>query len=219
MFKRGQQPAATSAGILIIIIAVILVMYILFLPPEERADLLGEENETSGVGLTESGYNKTLLEENIGRLDYLSFDYREHDIPSFRIYSEKQGTVLKSLSSIYVTHNIGNKKSYNVSFQVDKKYSSNTFLSFNVKESRGRLEIYLNGREIFNGVLDDGSPLPIELPKDVLESKNNLMFKASNPGIVFWKNNEYLLENVLITADVLDVSNSVSRQFFYLSDV
>ncbi|NQU98342.1 hypothetical protein HQ533_02655 [Candidatus Woesearchaeota archaeon] len=220
MQKRGEQVGAGSAAILIIIIAAILVLYILFLPPEERAELLGEENETdSDDDETESGYNKTLLKEKIGRLDYLRFDYREHDIPSFRVYSEKEGTALKSVSSLYVSSNLGNKKFYNTTFQVDTKYTSNIVLSFNVKRSRGRLELYLNGREIFNGVLREGTPAPIELPEAFLDRQNTLAFKVSSPGVAFWRTNEYLLENVLITGDVLDVTHSRSRQFFYISDV
>ena len=48
MLKRGQaNPSASGAAVLIILIATILVLYILFLPPDERAELLGEENMSS----------------------------------------------------------------------------------------------------------------------------------------------------------------------------
>jgi len=219
MLKRGQHTAASGAAVLVIIITAILILYILFLPPEERAELLGEENETEDEDKTPSGFNETLLREHIGRLDYLKFDYREHDIPSFRIYSEKEGTAIKSINSLYVRKSLGEEKFSDLSFEIEEMLTTNVVLAFNVKRSRGRLELYLNNAEIFNGVLSEGTPNPIELPKDFLNDKNVLSFKVSSPGIAFWRNNEYLLENVVITGDVLDLSHSRSRQFFYISEV
>ncbi|MBC8500479.1 MAG: hypothetical protein H8D38_01825 [DPANN group archaeon] len=219
MLRRGQQPAASGAAVLVIIITAILILYILFLPPEDRAELLGEENKTEDKYKTPSGFNETLLREHIGRLDYLKFDYREHDIPSFRIYSEKEGTAIKSINSLYVRKSLGEEKFFDLSFEIEERLTTNAMLAFNVKRSRGRLELYLNNAEIFNGVLSEGTPSPIELPKDFLNDKNVLSFKVSSPGIAFWRNNEYLLENVVITGDVLDVTHSRSRQFFYISEI
>lgn len=221
MHKRGQQAGAGGAAILVIIIAAVIVLYILFLPPEDRAELLGE-NDTNGgsENKTSSGINKTLLREKIGRLDYLRFDYREHDLPSFRIYSEKEGTSLKTVSSLYVKGSVGDQKEYNLSFDIVKSLTSNLKISFNVKTSEGRLELYLNGYEIFNGIINKGSPAPIALDKDYLEKENILTFKVASPSwFAFWRTNEYLLENVVLTADLLDLSHSSSRQFFYLSEV
>lgn len=220
MRKRGAGGnSASGAAILIVIVAVIFLLYILMLPPEDRADLLGEDNRSNSEEITSSGFNKTLLKENIGRLDYLRSDYRERDLPSFRIYSQKEGTILKTLNSVYVKNAIGDKKYYNVTFDIAERLTSEVKLSFNVKRARGRLELYLNGVEIFNGELGKGSPSPIPLPSEALDSENTLVFKVSSPGFAFWSTNEYLLEDVMITGDVLDVSNSKSRQFFYLSDI
>ncbi|MFH1589789.1 MAG: hypothetical protein ABIB43_04450 [archaeon] len=219
MHKRGQQASAGGAGILIIVIAAILVMYILFLPPDERAALLGE-NDTSSINgeeITSSGHNKTLLKEHIGRLDYLKSDSKEHDIPAFRIYSQKEGTVLKTLGSLYVRNGLGNDKFYNMTFKIDESLTTDVKLSFSVKDSKGRLELYLNGHEIFNGYLSEGTPAPIDLGKELLEDVNVLSFKVSSPGLVFWRTNEYALENIMLTGAVLDISHSTSRQFFYVS--
>ncbi|MFH1770882.1 MAG: hypothetical protein ABH828_05000 [archaeon] len=221
MLKRGQQPGAGGAAVLVIIIAAVIVLYILFLPPEDRAELLGENSTTTSSGdETSSGINKTLLKEPIGRLDYLSFDYKEHDIPSFRIYSEKAGTSLKTIPSLYVKGSVGEMKDYNLSFDISKSLTSNVQISFNVKTAQGRLELYLNGHEIFNGAVSKGSPAPIALDSDYLEKENVLTFKVVKPSwFAFWRTNEYLLENVILSADILDISHSSSRQFFYVSEV
>jgi len=218
MSKRGQHPAATGAAILILIITAILILYILFLPPQDRAVLLGEENESFSSVETTSGFNKTLLEEDsLGRLDYLKFDEREHDLPSFRIYSETDGTVLRSSGSLYVSRSLGNQKEFNLSFGMNKRLTSNVKLSFNVRKSKGRLLILLNSVQIYDGVLNEGTPLPIDLPTNLLDSNNVLTFKVSSPGAAFWRTNEYLLETIEITGDVLDLSRSASRQFFFVT--
>lgn len=220
MQKRGQQTSAGGAAILIILIAAILVLYILFLPPEDRAELLGENDTDNGDDdeQTSSGHNKTLLKEKIGRLDYLRTDWKEHDIPSFRIYSETEGTILKSISSIYVKNTFSGDKFYNITFGIDKKMTSNVVFGFSVAESKGRLELYLNGFEIFNGYIDKGTPTPLELSRELLKDFNVLEFKVSSPGFIFWKTNAYELKDIILTGDVLDKSHSSSRQFFYVSE-
>ena len=105
-----------------------------------------------------------------------------------------------------------------MTFDMDPDLTENALLSFNVKSGRGRLMIYLNGVQVFDGELDEGTPFPITLPSDILQSHNLLEFKAPDTGFAFWKVNEYQLESVSVTGDVLDVTNSRSTQFFYISN-
>lgn len=221
MSRRGANPSASGAAILILLIATILVLYILFLPPDERAELLGEENGTySGDNskTTKSGYNKTLLIEKIGHLDHLKFNFREYDLPSFRVFSESEASIIKNINSIYVAHSLGEKKDYNLSFNLDKKMTSNIKLGFTVTEASGRLEVYLNGDELINSELRKGSIDPVVLSDDSLMDENKLTFRVSKSGIAFWRNNRYTLEKVIITGDILDNSHSSSRQYFYISE-
>ncbi len=218
--KKGQAgPGAGGSAVLIILIAIVMILYILFLPPDDRAELLGENGTSTSDDTTLSGINKTVLKEHVGRLDYLRFDYRVHDIPSFRIYSNIEGTVLKSLDSLYTKTTIFDEISKEVAFSSDESLTDNVLLSFNVKEGKGRLIISLNDHEIFNREIDDGTPNPVIIPKEYLEEKNSLIFKVSKPKFAFWRINDYLLENILITGDITDLSQSESIQNFYLSDV
>ncbi|MBU1201667.1 MAG: hypothetical protein KJ583_06960 [Nanoarchaeota archaeon] len=218
MSKRGQGASAGGAAIFVILIAVLIVIYILFLPPQNRAELLGE-NDTNNGDNGVNGLSKVLLQEHVGRLDYLKFDYREHNIPSFRIYASREGKTLKNVNSIFVKNGVGDKKFFNFTFDIDKKLTSNLQLTFNVEDSAGNLELYLNGQEIFSGFIDKGTPQPISLPSEFLSQRNVLSFQVSSPRFAIWRTNRYQLKNVVITGDVLDVSNSKNKQFFYLSDV
>ncbi len=214
--KKGK--AAGSAAVLLILIGVIMVLYILLLPPEERALLLGEENYTSGSDDDDIDYDPLLLKERVGRLDYLKFDYREHDLPSFRINAENVGTNIKTIKSIYVQKGLSGTKEFNLSFEIKKRLTTDMALSFNVKESLGNLEVFLNGYEIFNGKIAKGTPNPIMLPQDYLDDENLLTFRVSSPGFAFWRTNRYELTDLSIIGQVLDLTNSRSRQFFYLSE-
>jgi hypothetical protein len=105
-----------------------------------------------------------------------------------------------------------------VIFFYDKQTTADLKLSFNIKKHDGRLIINLNGYELFDGELTEGSPAPITLPADYLQEKNTLTFSVSEmTGIAFWKFNEYELENVLISGRVTDYSGAFSERHFSLS--
>jgi len=215
MKKRGQS--AGGAAVLLILIAVVMILYLLFLPPDSRLDILGE-NSTYNHSINHQNYDPLLLRESVGRLDYLKFDYRDHDLPSFRISADSVGTEFKNMKSIYIRRGVGGEKAYNLSFDITNRLTSNVVLSFNVKDSVGEIEISLNNNVIFSGKLESGTPETLEIPSDYLQDKNILSFSVSSPGLLFWRINRYELENIQLTGDVLDLSNSRARQFFYLSD-
>ena len=77
-------------------------------------------------------------------------------------------------------------------------------LSFSTPKHEGRLTITLNGVIIHENEVNTASPSPITLPKDLLKQNNNLVFSVSGPGIEFWKSNEFIIDDMKITADVTD---------------
>ena len=57
MKNRRAQEEGKAVGVLLLIIALFVVLYMLFIPPEERADLLGEDTSdltTTNVPSTSS---------------------------------------------------------------------------------------------------------------------------------------------------------------------
>ncbi len=211
MYRRGHS--AGNAAVLVGIVAGVMILYILFLPPDVRDDLL------NGNGTTINGveYNETPLLETPGRLDYLKFDQIEHTLPSFRIYATKEGKAIKDIDSLYVKDGLFEDVVKEVTFEVDPDTTDNLLLSFNVDQADGNLIILLNNHEIFNRALIEGSPRPITLPRDYLEYDNVLTFKTDSPGIAFWATHEYQLSTVVVTADVLDLSNSDAIQHFFIT--
>jgi hypothetical protein len=199
--KRGQDTGAGGAATLVAIITLLIIIYILFVPPSERERILGinESEEGGESGTTPSGdtvYNKTLLSVQPGKISYLPQDEIEHDLPSVNLYTKSEGMVVKEIASIAVKKALFTEKKQNMTFSLEyPEYTSNVLLSFNVLRSYGELIIKLNGREIFNKEVE-GMPNPISLPNDLLKEDNILEFEASGIGMVFWKVNDYILENV-----------------------
>ncbi|MFH1054184.1 MAG: hypothetical protein V1740_07230 [Candidatus Woesearchaeota archaeon] len=224
--KKGQK--GSSAATLVGIITLIIVFYILFLPPEERADLLGEgpgggtgTGGNSGGTNTGAGYvfeKETLLSLNVGRIDPYQ-DVLDKTIPNTYITQTTDAAILTEFSPIYVKNGIFDKKSREVMFSLDETDNvNNIYLSMTAVKRKGVLTIKLNGKNIFEYALTKTNIDPIRLDKRMIEDQNTIEFSVSSVGMKFWTTNEYSLEDLKIIADVTDVSQQRSRNIFTLTE-
>lgn len=221
--KRAQS--SSSSAIFLIILTVLMVLYILFLPPADRAELLGVGSGGGGVsGVPTTNHppqfqTYDLLEEHIGHLEHRNNDERVHSIPSFRISTSSEGSSVKNTDSLYVRSSAFETFIENVTFRLDTQLTSDVKLSFNVGNvADGRLIVLLNGYQIINEDLAPQTNKFISLPRDLLQTYNTLTFGVSAPGWAFWRNNEYQLSSLQITGNIKDISGSESEQVFFLSD-
>src|SRR3989344_9695344 len=99
--KKGQAAAAAA---LIAVIAGMIVLYIIFLQPEDRAELLGEDTFTGSrsSSSSSSSRNITLLNESPGRIDFLSQKKIEHSLPTAHVFTHTAGSVLEEKDSLAV---------------------------------------------------------------------------------------------------------------------
>lgn len=208
--------AQTGAAILVALLAVLIILYVLFLPPAERAALLGEGTTTPGGG-TGTGAAQTLLfSAPVGRVYLVGTPAISHDVPSLSIRTTESGNVLSKADSIVVSNNAFEKQPHTLTFAADSALTRNAVLSMNVvSKTDGNIVISLNDVQIFNQDVQTRSIPPLAL--DNLQSMNTLKFEASGVGFAFWTTNTYTLSNVKVTADVTDVSVSSSRQSFAVS--
>jgi len=212
--KRGQ--GATNAATLVALIAALILLYILFLPPEERKELL-EGNETGeGEGEGEGG-NETLLKENVGRLDFLKRDEYEHDIPAFTLYKTTNSVEIERFNSINVRNSWFDKRTREASFSIsDLENTKNVFLTFTATKHKGILIMKLNGDVIFES--ETGINIePISLPQSLLKNENKLEFSVSDVGWSFWRTNEYSLTNIKIIGDITDITRQESQNVFHVT--
>lgn len=219
MNKKGQS--GSGAASLILVIVLIIIFYILFLPTEERRELLkGEYDEEGNKITTNEGKNHTLLLESVGRLDYLSRTDYEHIVPSVYLYSKTEADIIKEINPFYIKNGIFDKQDKIIDFKIeDLENTKDVKLSFIAKTHEGRLLIKLNGEVIFESGVDTINVPPVTLPADILKEENVLEFSVSSVGAAFWKTNEFNLQNIKITGYVTDTSSQQSRNVFELSGV
>lgn len=222
----AAAPNANGSAILVILVTTLIVLYILFLPPADRAELLGENGGSSNGGSNggaDSDRNTppsmVLLAEQVGRIDYLANDKVDHPLPSFVINTRSDGSVIATTDSLYVKSSVFDTVIRNVTFKVEPELTRDTRLSFNVGDvADGRLIVLLNGERIVEEDVDAGSSFVVNLDDDDLMRYNTLTFGVDSPGWAFWVANEYQLRNVQVTGTIEDLSGAQSRQTFVLTE-
>jgi hypothetical protein len=212
--KRGQ--GANGAAALVAIIAGLIILYILFLEPADREDLLGDSNG-NGNSISDDSKNITvLLDEKTGRLDYLKDNEFEVDIPSFNIYKTTNSKELESFNDFSARNGWFDQKTVEKSFTIeDLENTDNVILSFLSKKHAGTLSVDLNGENIYEGIIGTTNVEPIKLPKSMLvKGENKLKFSVSSVGAAFWRTNEYAFSNTKVIGDITDLSRQKTRNIF-----
>jgi hypothetical protein len=207
---RGQAGAA----ILVALIAGLIVLYILFLPPEERAALLGDSSGTPG-GPGGPGIDPTAIvySSPVGRVTVPSSPNTARDLATVPVRAVEEGTVLARRDTLVLENNAFEKRPATVVFATDPKLTRNTYLSMNLAGTTGgRVVVTLNGEEVYNQAPRSRSIPPIAL--DPLVETNVLEFSTSTVGFAFWRTNRATLTDVKVTGDVTDLSTaSVTQRF------
>lgn len=219
--KRGQATGGQAAA-LVGIITLILIFYILFLPPEERRELLYEDGIEQGgsVSIARGDDNVTLLSLNVGRLDYFPEKDFSKEIPNFYLDESTEGMIITQVNPFTIRNGWFDKQTNNFSITfTDLENTENILLSFAAKKHIGTLRIELNNQVIYESDIDQYNVAPINLEKRFLTDTSNIKFAVSGVGAKFWTTNEYLLEDIKITADVTDISRRAGGSLFTLSPV
>ncbi len=212
MNKRGmaEESTTTAAAGFILLIALFLVAYLILLPESAREDVLegeeidfndfvdGDDNDDNGNGEVDE---KTLLLRNPGKVLPSEEDEVEKDFASINLFATTDSEVRKIADSISVSRSAFSNGFRDVSFNVDNVGNLKSMkLFFNIKEAKGDLIIYLNGRVVFEGSVSVND-LPIEIPVQNLRERNTLRFEASRVGFAFLSSNRYVLRDVQIVKE------------------
>ena len=219
--KRGytkSAQAAVGAAFLLAVIAGAIILFIVLMPPAERAELLGEPTSTTSSGITTTKTALNLLTVSPGRIDFISQREIEHPLPSINIFTRTEALSLAEKGRIYVKHSLFSEENSILRFTVeDLSQVKNVLLSLQPKNVEGNLIITLNGEAIFNSPLE-GDFAPLSISSSQLQTENELIFSVSSPGGAFWKTNEALLENVIVVGDLTSTENQESLRRFLISE-
>jgi hypothetical protein len=213
--KRAQVDAS-GAATLIAYVALFVVLYILFVPPETRKELLEEGDVTLSGDLI-----SYLVDTQPGKLQYFFDDEFDHFISTFMLRETSFSNVLVEENPFTLQRSWFSDKRKSISFTVPSvRDTTKLLLTFSVDaQPKGNLIILLNGDEVFNKALTQGDVNPITLPLNLVSSSNKLEFVLSPPDLAFWKSNRYEISGARLVGDFVDASTSQNVQKFYLEEI
>ncbi len=219
-FNTSNKGQAAGAAVLVAIIAGLLIMFIIMIPPSERAKILGEPVPGSSTnGVVPENSISTLLVQHPGRIDYLVQKEIEHPLPVINIQTTEEAGIISEKSVVSSKRGLFSEKSSEFSFSVSVPSDvHNPLLTFRVTEQIGDLHVIMNGEEIFSGPAGGSQMRPVIIPAGLLQSENTIVFKVSSPGLAFWRTNSFVAENVKVVADTVNREAQVARHVFLVSE-
>ena len=189
-------------------------LYILFIPPDLREELL--ENETSSSdssNIFKDG--NLLLNEDIGTLKYSDDENKEYKLGNVYLYETTSAEIIDNINPFIIRNGWFEKKFKTLNFKInDLDNTNDVFLSLSTTNAEGILYIYLNGEGIYEGEFASTSPAPIPLKKNLLKEENTLIFEVVGVSMAFWKVNEYQFKTAEIIGDVTDLSGQEGQNAF-----
>ncbi len=213
-FKKGQVSEGKFVASLIFLIGFAIVLYVLFIPPADRQQLLSGSNDSDfGIG---SGRIE-LLSESPGFISPNRAFGVVHQLPSVNIFVKKEPKVLNLAQSLNVKRGWFSKSFPMTSFEMTDSDLKKVTLVFSVSQPEGELRILLNGNTFFAQEVSPGLKV-IEIPLNLIQSRNTLEFEVSSPGIAFWATNQYVLSDVTLKEEFERIHAEESRQFSVTSE-
>ncbi|MBS3148859.1 hypothetical protein J4219_08330 [Candidatus Woesearchaeota archaeon] len=207
----ADKPTGSPAATLIGIITLLFIFYILFLPAEERQQLLEGEN------YTDSDTKSTLLDETPGLLSFTKRTLFDHDIPSVFLSETKNAVVLSSENPFTVRKGWFSEQRKTIIFAVPSlAQTDNVILSLQAPTRAGTLVITLNGQTIYESTVATQNPPPITLPKTLISGANQLEFYVKGG---FFSRTRYELFDVKVIGEVTDAARQAATSTFTISDV
>jgi len=216
--NKCKKGAAAQTALFVLVMALLIILYILFVPPETRLKMLGDNESEEGGGTAAAEEENLLLSENIGHLDYLNLDEYEFTIPSFYLIATARSKTLLEENPFYLKSDWFNQKAKTIEFTIDDyENTDNVILTFNSNKHSGLLTIIFNGYTIYEDELTTVNSPPINIRKEYLKEKNVLGFEVGGVGAAFWSANEYSIQDLKIIGSVTDISQQQARNVFTLT--
>ena len=119
---KKSQTSAGSIAVFVILLALFMVLYLLFLPPKDRANLLGENKtseDTNGNngGTTASG--NVLLTQSLGLLKPFEKETSTHEIDSVQLFLKDEPMTEDLATSISVSKSMFSTETKQLRFNID----------------------------------------------------------------------------------------------------
>lgn len=204
---KGQSGA--GAANLILIIGAMILIYVLFLPSDERDELL--DRDVDGViRLDDDEFERVLLDEQPGTIVAQNERDFSHNLPSFILKTSEEDQVLRSIESVHIDNQ---NPTQIIPIYLDERPQS-AIMTFQVADHSGILTVLLNDEQIFRGEVD-GAIDPISIQ---LREENLIEFQVEGGSSwQFWKSDFYDIRDVRIVGTTLNKELQESVGTFFVS--
>ena len=215
LLSRKAEANASNVAVVIFLIAIFLAIYVLLLPVEDRAQLLGENltsSTTDDNGRVIRGSSVVILSQSPGLLEPLEGDTVVHRVDPVNLFLRDEPKIDDLAASIQIRNGVFGDEVRRLSFNsedLDSLDRANLF--FAVREGGGNLIISLNGVEIFDETVEGLQT--VSLPLNLLQIKNTLEFEASGPGWNIFGSNSYDLRDLKVRQS-FEVTNTQEIRTF-----
>jgi len=216
--KKGQA-SGIEISIFITLLALFILVYVLLIPPAERAELLGDDIIGDDDLLTIDDYELVLLSESPDDVHSYKTNVQQTSLESMHLFSQTSSETENIISALTVSRTLFKDNYKQIFFDVDDLDVLDSLqLLFLITESKGEITIQLNGRLVFEGELTSNQ-LPIDLPgSGLIEGENELRLSVASPGWALFSANRYRLEDVSLIRETIEEENEATRTFYIDSD-
>lgn len=215
--NKRAEGEGKAVAVLLLVIALFIALYVLILPPEERSQLLGE-NETDVTDTTRTTREGSveLFTSTPGLVSPEKTFGTNHQINSVNLFVKTEPKLINLASSLEVSRSLFSKSYPKLKFEVKDLGDINkvTFF-FTVLKSEGALKLKINGMDFFSEEVEPGIKL-VEVPITFLKANNEVQIEVSHPGAAFWSTNKYLLKSIGVKEE-FEIINSKEERFFTLT--
>lgn len=225
--KSGESTTIFSA-ILVFVIALVLIIYVMSIPPSDRQNLLNNNAKpnydvTTGAnvpGQSTSEFETDYFFKGPGLVEEVDTDSKkEHSLPAVNLRTKINSIIFIEDPAFFVRESISDSYTRSIPFVIDDLDSiSDIYYTFLAKKNVGVLTISLNGNIIYQGDMDSLNFAPRKLSKYMLKKNNVLEFKVNDVGLLFWRTNEYILEDFKLFGNKMETSAQSSFVTFDLGN-
>lgn len=208
---RAQQ-SATPAGGLVILMGLFIILYILFLPPADRAALIGgATGDTPDPTVVDP--IDLLLDESPGMLTPQRETSETRNLNSFTLLARGEYTPVFSAGETHVFSSRYDRRVFERTFELDA-VPVDARMSVSLREVQGGLRVYVNNQEVYSGrPMSRSNKQILDLP--IRQGINTIRIESTERWWL-WGSNSAQIDSVQVIANVYSPQTARSEQSFSL---
>src|SRR3989344_1315725 len=216
MFRNKKGAAdGSSVAVIIILIALFMVLYILFVPPDVRRDLLEGTNLSGGASVDKAADKRELIAESPGTVFPVKSAVSLHKLPNMNLFLKTEPKIVNLSSSLVIKKGLFSDSSPVLRFSLASLADTNKVnLVFSVSKSSGELRIKVNGNTFYAEEIGSPGIKVVEVPTSYLQKNNELEFSVSTK---VFGSNVYSLQDVSVKQE-FELRNAEETRTFSLSE-